>query len=323
MTAWAGRHVLVTGASGLLGSAVCASLLERGAEVVALVLDRDERSALFRDGTARWCAVVEGRLQDGEAVARALAVHRVDTVVHLGAQTQVRAAWDHPLETWETNVRGTYQVLEACRVQHRLVDRVLVASSDKVYGDAPVPYHEDGPLAAVFPYDVSKLVTEHLVRCYVENYGLRAVVSRCGNIFGPGDLNWDRLVPGTLRSLLAGTRPVVRSNGKLVRDYLYVGDAAEGMLRLLEESHRPEVRACPVNLAAGNPMTVLEMVDAVSRAAGIQLEPEVRHEAHHEIEVQHLATDRAASLLAWRARVPLGDALSRTAAWYRALLRRA
>lgn len=320
MNAWSGRRVLVTGATGLVGSRLCEMLLEQGADVVALVMDQDPQSNFYREGIAPRCSVVNGRLQDGESVARAISLHRTDSVFHLGAQTQVRAALDQPLETFESNVKGTWCVMEACRQQKSRVERVVVASTDKVYGDAPLPYLETGPLLAVHPYDASKLAAETVVRSYVQTFGVPAAVSRCGNIYGPGDLNWDRIVPGTIRCLLQGKSPYIRSNGLLVRDYIYVDDAVLGLLALGEQAHREDVRALPFNFSAEAPRTVLEMVAAISDAMGVHIPPTVANVAHHEIAAQHLSSARAHEVLGWHTSVTQAEALRRSVAWYRKFL---
>ena len=220
---WTGRRVFVTGATGIVGSWLVKRLLELGAYVVALVRDWDPQTELVRSGDILRTNVVNGRLEDYDTLERAINEHEIDTVFHLGAQPIVTTALRNPLPTFEANIRGSYNLLEACRVHRSLVKRVVVASSDKAYGDAPsLPYTEDMPANGRHPYDVSKSCTDLLALSYAHTYDLPVTVARCGNIYGGGDLNWSRIVPGTIRSLWHGERPIIRSNGLFTRDYIYV-----------------------------------------------------------------------------------------------------
>jgi CDP-glucose 4,6-dehydratase len=313
--------VLVTGATGLVGSWLTRALLERGSEVIVLVRDADPMSELIRSGDLARTTVVNGEVQSLETMLRAMNHHRPDTVFHLAAQTQVGAAYRDPWETFESNVRGTYALLEACRRHADAVRRIVVASSDKAYGEAArLPYTEDMPLEARFPYDTSKLCTDVITRSYFATYGLPAAIARCGNIYGGGDLNWDRIVPGTIRSLLQNERPVIRSDGTLVRDYVYVREVAEAYLTLAEHVHRPEVRGQAFNFAAGAPLSVLEVVAAIGTAMGVTPDPDVRGTATAEISRQFLSSERARETLGWASRYPLAEGLGETVAWYRAFL---
>jgi len=321
MSPWAGRRVLVTGATGLVGSWLVPALLERGADVVALVRDADPQSELIRSRTIDRIAVVNGVVEDLGSVERALVHHRVDTVFHLAAQTQVRAAYRAPFETFESNVRGTYTLLEACRRHRDAVERIVVASSDKAYGEAVVlPYTEDTPLDAIFPYDTSKLCGDFIARSYFRTYSLPVTIARCGNIYGGGDLNWDRIVPGTVRSLLAGQRPLIRSDGTLVRDYVYVKEVVSAYLDLAGQVHRDEVKGQAFNFSAAKPLSVLELVEALVKAAGVRLEPVVEGRHVAEIQAQFLSSERARRVLGWEARFPMEQALAETVEWYRSFL---
>ena len=321
MSPWAGRRVLVTGATGLVGSWLVPALLERGADVVALVRDADPQSELIRSRTIDRIAVVNGLVEDLGSVERALVHHRVDTVFHLAAQTQVRAAYRAPFETFESNVRGTYTLLEACRRHRDAVERIVVASSDKAYGEAVVlPYTEDTPLDAIFPYDTSKLCGDFIARSYFRTYSLPVTIARCGNIYGGGDLNWDRIVPGTVRSLLAGQRPLIRSDGTLVRDYVYVKEVVSAYLDLAGQVHRDEVKGQAFNFSAAKPLSVLELVEALVKAAGVRLEPVVEGRHVAEIQAQFLSSERARRVLGWEARFPMEQALAETVEWYRSFL---
>ena len=318
---WGGRRVFVTGATGLVGSWLVRELLGRGSEVVVLVRDADPQSQLLRSGDIARTSVVNGAVEDLGTVTRAINQHRPDTVFHLAAQTQVRCAWRDPYETFESNVRGTYTLLEACRRHADSVQGVVVASSDKAYGEAAsLPYTESTSLEARFPYDTSKLCTDVLARSYFATYGLPVTIARCGNIYGGGDLNWDRIVPGTIRSLLRHERPVIRSDGTLVRDYVYVKEVVEAYLTLADHVRRPGVTGEAFNFSAERPMSVLEVVDEIGRAMNVRPEPDVRGEAVAEIGRQFLSSERARSVLGWQARYAIGTGLGETVAWYREFL---
>jgi CDP-glucose 4,6-dehydratase len=324
-TGWLDQPVLVTGATGMVGSQLCRMLVEAGAPVVALVLDDDPRSELRRSGTFSRLTVVNGALEDPRAVERAVVVHDVATVFHLGAQTLVRAAWRDPVGTFEANVRGTWNLLDVARRHPDLVRRVVVASSDKAYGASDdLPYLEDHPLGGVQPYEASKTCADIIARSYAVTYGLPVGVARCGNIYGPGDLNWSRIVPGTIRSLLRGEQPVIRSDGTLVRDYLHVRDAVTGYLALADWLDRDSGHAgagTAFNFSDEAPRSVLDIYEAVCLAAGFPgTAPRIDGLASDEIPAQHLAAGRAHSELDWKAEVALHDGLVDTVAWYRELL---
>lgn len=319
---WQDRVVLVTGATGLLGSHMVAELVARRASVVCLVRDQVSQSHFSRLGLEQKTVVVNGCLEDYPLLERLLNEHEVETVMHLGAQTIVGTANRNPLSTWESNVRGTYNLLEACRRNQRTVGRVVVASSDKAYGDQPeLPYHEDAPLEGRFPYDCSKSCTDLISRSYYETFKVPICITRCGNLFGPGDLNWNRIVPGTIRSAIRDEPPIVRSDGSFVRDYVYVGDAVAAYLELAEQMDRPEVVGQAFNFSDERPQSVLEIVDCVLKAVDCpDLKPNVLNQASHEIRAQYLSAEKARELLGWSPRYGLTQGLALTVAWYRELL---
>jgi CDP-glucose 4,6-dehydratase len=318
---WAGSTALVTGATGMVGSWLVRELLARGTRVVALVHDSDPQSELFRSGDATRVSVVNGALEEPGSVERAINEHEVDSVFHLGAQTIVGTALRNPVPTFEANLRGSYLLLDACRHHRALVKRVVVASSDKAYGEQPqLPYTEDMPLLARHPYDVSKSCAEAIARCYHETYDVPIAIARCGNIYGGGDLNWSRIVPGTIRSVLRGERPVIRSDGKFVRDYLHVLDAVSAYLALAERIHSPEVAGRAFNFSTESPVNVLEVVAQIQVLTRTELEPMVLNQARHEIPGQHLSAARARSVLGWKARYDLAQGLAATLPWYRDFL---
>jgi CDP-glucose 4,6-dehydratase len=310
--------VLVTGATGFIGSWLTAALVRLGAHVVALVRDLDPQSELVRGGTLRHVTVVNGRLEDYATLLRAINEHETDLVLHLGAQTLVGAARRSPLATFEANIRGTYNLLEAARVSGGLVRGVVVASSDKAYGDSDaLPYQESHPLAGRHPYDVSKSCADVVALAYAHSYGVPVAVARCSNVYGGGDLNWSRLVPGTVRSLHRGERPVLRSDGSPVRDYLYVEDAVAAYLALAAQLDRPEVAGQAFNFGSESPVTVHEMVRAIQDVMHVPLPPTVAGEGRHEIRAQALCAQKARTVLGWSAQHDLAGGLEKTVAWYR------
>jgi len=320
MSGWDGRNVLVTGATGLVGSWLVPRLLAEGGRVSVLVRDWDPESDLIRSGCVERCRVVTGRLEEVSDLERALVDHEIDSVFHLGAQTLVGPAVRSPLATFEANVRGTYHLLEACRRQDGALKRILVASSDKAYGTSSVlPYTEEMPLLGEHPYDVSKSCMDLLSRCYAITYGLPVVIARCGNIFGGGDLNWSRIVPGTIRSALRGENPVLRSDGTYVRDYLYVEDVVDAYLLLAESADRDGVRGEAFNFSPTRPLTVLQITDAILTILGRgELKPVVLAQARAEILNQYLDCGKARRVLGWTPTRSLEDGLHATVAWYRA-----
>ena len=318
-TSWPGAQVLVTGATGMVGSWLTRRLVDVSANVVALVLDHDPRSELYRSGTVRSVSVVSGCLEDLATIERAIVRHEVDTVFHLGAQTVVSAARRSPLATFETNVRGTWNVLEACRRHSELVRRIVVASSDKAYGEATeLPYREDMPLNGRQPYEASKACADLVTQSFAATYGLPVATARSANIYGGGDLNWSRIVPGTIRSLLRGERPVIRSDGTFERDYLFVDDVVEAYLRVANGLLESDLSGEAFNFSDEAPLTVMAIYEAICEATGFRgIEPLILDDAPGEIRNQHLSARKAASVLNWSPRVSLHDGLRRTAAWYR------
>lgn len=325
---WTDRSVLVTGAGGFIGSWLTRRLVESGADVVALVPHLDPRSELVRGDLVSRVTIVPGVLEDPDAVARVVVGREVDTVFHLGAQTIVGSAYRDPVATFEANVRGTYLLLDACRRSQGAVERIVVASSDKAYGTVgTLPYTEQTPLDGRGPYDASKSATDLLAQSYAATYDLPVAIARCGNVYGGGDLNWSRIVPGTIRAIVRGEQPVLRSDGTFVRDYLHVDDVVEAYLVLA--GWLDAVRAgdaandghgIAFNFSAEAPLTVMEIYETVCEACGGPVEPLVLGTAAHEIHDQFLDSSRAQAELGWKTHVELIDGLTRAAAWYRALL---
>ena len=319
---WRDRPTFVTGGTGLVGSWLVRRLVEAGAQVVCVVRDWVPQSELVRSGTLERVAVVRGDIRDQATVERALGEYEIDTVMHLAAQTIVGIANRNPVSTFESNVQGTWAVLEACR-RSPSVKQVIFASSDKAYGDCDtLPYDETTPLVGRHPYDVSKSCADLIAQSYAVTYGLPVVITRCGNFYGGGDLNWNRIVPGTVRSVHRGQRPVIRSDGTYIRDYFYVEDGAHAYMTLAEKlAADRSLGGQAFNFSNEIQVPVRELVDRIIRSMGSDLEPEVRNEAKHEIKHQYLSAEKARRVLGWRPLFTLDEGLSRTIAWYDDFLR--
>lgn len=314
---WGGRRVLVTGAAGLLGGWLSEELLAHGATVLGLDRAWEDRRLGAREGYH----VIEADVRDQDELSGLLRAERVDTVFHLAAQTLVGPALADPVETFRHNIEGTWSLLEACR-RHGSVGAMVVASSDKAYGDAGGrPYREGMALRAHAPYDTSKAAADLLAQSYARTYDMPVTISRCANLYGGGDRNWSRIVPGTIRSIILGERPVIRSDGSPVRDYLHATDAAAGLIRLGEAVRaRRELRGEPFNFSAGQRLSVLDLVGRILGLMGSKLRPIIRDEARHEIPAQTVSAGRARRELGWRPSVSLQAGLLSTIDWYRSLL---
>lgn len=318
---WLDRPTLVTGATGLLGNWLVARLVAAGADVLCLVRDWVPQSELVRSRQIERVKVVRGDVRDGALLERALGEFEIDTVIHLAAQTIVTIANRNPISTFETNIAGTWNMLEACR-RSPTVKQIVIASSDKAYGDQDeLPYSESTPLQGTHPYDVSKSAADLIARTYAVSYGLPVTITRCGNFYGGGDLNWNRIVPGTIRSILRGQRPVIRSDGEYVRDYFYVEDGAAACTLLAEKmAGQPALKGEGFNFSYGLQVTVIDLVRRILERMGSKLEPEIRSEASNEIRKQFLDAGKARRLLGWAPLYTLEQGLDRAIAWYRAFL---
>jgi CDP-glucose 4,6-dehydratase len=314
---WQHRPVAVTGATGFLGSHLVGLLVGLGAEVVVLERDRVPSSPLI-EAWADKVSVVGGSVEDTAVCERLLGEYRARTVFHLAAQTQVGVANRNPISTFEANVRGTWSLLEAAR-RSPAVSAVVTASSDKAYGSqAKLPYDEEMPLLAIHPYDVSKACADLLCGSYADTWGTPVATTRCGNFFGPGDTNWDRLVPGTIRAVLEGRRPEIRSDGTPTRDYLFVLDGALAYLCLAERlSEDASLAGEAFNFSTEQPVDVLRLTALIQEAAGTDLEPLVLGVADHEIPDQWLSARKAREILRWSPGHQLEEGLALTVAWYR------
>jgi CDP-glucose 4,6-dehydratase len=318
---WKHRRTLVTGATGLLGGWLVQGLQQRGADVVCLVRDWTPTSRFVRERMDQAVTVVRGDICDQALIERLLGEYEVQTVVHLAAQTIVGVANRNPISTFQANIAGTWSVLEACR-RSPMVQQIVVASSDKAYGaQEQLPYHEGMPLQGRHPYDVSKSCADLIAQSYAHSYQLPVLVTRCGNFYGGGDLNWNRIVPGTIRSVLMGQRPIIRSDGQFVRDYLYVEDGVDAIITLVEALHRDRSLAGQAfNFSTESRVTVLQIVQLMLRLLNSKLEPDVRNEASNEIRLQYLDATRAKTVLKWKPRFQLEQGLAKTIEWYRTYL---
>jgi CDP-glucose 4,6-dehydratase len=315
---WKNKNVFITGATGFLGYWLSQALVQENANVIILIRDCDPQSALIRSGLINDIRVVQGALEDFASLERAINEHEIDTVFHLGAQTIVGTALRNPLSTFESNIRGTYHLLEACRLHQSLVKRIVIASSDKAYGSSPVlPYTEEMPLRGQHPYDVSKSCTDLISSTYAHTYGLPIVIARCGNLYGGGDLNWSRLIPGTIKNFHLNIAPVIRSDGTFTRDYLYVEDAVHAYLMLARHAHQENIRGQAFNFGPNQPYSVLEILHALQRLMNRNdLPPQILNEAKEEIRDQSLDSQKARQMFNWQPLFDLEKGLQHTIEWY-------
>lgn len=319
---WLDRPTFITGGTGLVGSWLVRKLLESGADVVCLVRDWIPKSELMRTGMIEKVKVVRGDIRDREVLERTLGEYEIDTVFHLAAQTIVTIANRNPISTFETNIGGTWNLLEACR-RSPMVKQIVVASSDKAYGDQEnLPYDEQTPLQGQHPYDVSKSAGDLIATTYAVSYNLPVAITRCGNFYGGGDLNWNRIIPGTIRSVLRGQRPIIRSDGQSIRDYFYVEDGAAAYMLLAEQmAVHPPLKGEAFNFSNEIQLTVLQIVKQILGLMNSNLEPDIRNEASNEIRHQYLSAAKARKMLNWSPLFTTEEALKKTIAWYQEYFR--
>jgi CDP-glucose 4,6-dehydratase len=318
---WRDRPVLVTGATGLLGGCLVRQLNEGGADVVCIVRDWVPQSEVVRSRLIDRVKTVRGDVRDRDLLERVLGEYEIDTVIHLAAQTIVGIANRNPVSTFETNILGTWTLLEACR-RSPAVKQIVVASSDKAYGDHDkLPYTEEAALQGRHPYDVSKSCADLIAQSYGATFGVRVAITRCGNFYGGGDLNWNRIVPGTIRAVLRGERPIIRSDGQYIRDYFYAEDGALANMLLAERlASNPDLRGQAFNFSNETQIGVLELVQQILTMMHSSLQPDIRGEATNEIRHQYLSAAKAREVLGWRPQFTLEEGLRRTIGWYREFL---
>jgi CDP-glucose 4,6-dehydratase len=319
---WRDRPTLVTGGTGLLGGWLVRLLLDAGADLVCLVRDWVPQSELVQSRLIEKVKVVRGDVRDQDLLERVLGEYEVDTVFHLAAQTIVGIANRNPVSTFETNVGGTWSLLEACR-RSPAVKQIVLASSDKAYGDnESLPYDEETALNGQHPYDVSKSCADLIAHSYAVTFGLPVATTRCGNFYGGGDLNWNRIVPGTIRSVLRDQQPVIRSDGNYIRDYFYVEDGAAAYVLLAEKlAKTPELCGQAFNFSNEIQVTVSELVEKILELMGSDLKPKVLNQASNEIRHQYLSAAKAREMLDWNPLFTLDEGLHRTISWYQNFLR--
>lgn len=319
MSFWMNRQVFVTGAAGFVGAQIVRTLVEQGARVICLQRDDVRLNAIDLFNLRKKVTVIQGELEDFALMERILNEYEIDAVFHLAAQAIVGAANRSPLSTFETNVRGTYLLLEACRLS-KSVKRVVVASSDKAYGThANLPYTEEDSLDGLFPYDASKVCTDVIARSYAHSYDLPVSVTRFANIYGPGDVNLSRIIPGTILAVLKNQAPVIRSDGTPIREFVYVDDVVRGYLLLAENIESTKGEA--FNFGTGEQVKMLDLVNRIIRLAGREgaVEPQIQLQSKitGEIDAQYLSAAKIESRCGWQAMINLDEGLTRTIEWYR------
>ncbi len=314
---WENKIVLVTGVNGFIGAHLAKELIKRKANVIGLVRDYNPYSNLFLQEIDKKIIEVRGSTTEFSLVNRIINEYEVDTIFHLAAQTIVGIANYSPLSTFESNILGTWNILEACRTS-KTIQRVIVASSDKAYGEhEELPYKETHPLNGLYPYDASKVCADVLSRCYYKTYNLPVAVTRASNIYGEGDLNFSRIVPGTIRSIIYDQDPIIRSDGTPVRDYMYIEDIIKGYLILAEKLHKKDIMGEAFNFGTNNPINVLNLVKLIINISGKNhLKPKILCETKGEISKQYLNSQKAKEKLGWQSKYSLENGLKRTYKWY-------
>ena len=315
---WNERQVFVTGASGFIGAWLIKDLIKSGARVVTLIRDPDPQSEYFRSGDYQKTTIVQGMLEDYNTLERAISEFEPDTIFHLAAQALVEVGMRSPLHTFETNIRGTYNLLEACRMHKDIIQRVVIASSDKAYGTKhELPYKESMPLEGKYPYEVSKSCADLISQSYFHSYGLPVAIARCGNVYGGGDLNWSRIVPGAIRAAIQQNPLKIRSDGRYVRDYIYVKDVVAGYLKLAEKIDDEHVRGAAFNFGPGRGISVLDMIERIEDSMDQEIEKHILDIAEGEIFEQYLDPSNAKKVLDWQLRYSQDEGLRETISWYR------
>jgi len=318
---WLDRPVFVTGGAGLVGSWLVRRLVQAGTDVVCLVRDWVPQSELVQTQQMEKIKVIRGDVCDQALLERVLGEYEIDTVIHLAAQTIVTIANRNPVSTFETNIAGTWRLLEACRRSPK-VKQIVIASSDKAYGDqTELPYNEATPLQGQHPYDVSKSCADLIAHTYAESFGLPVVITRCGNFYGGGDLNWNRIVPGTIRSVIRGQAPIIRSDGQFIRDYFYVEDGAAAYMLLAEKlAANPALRGEAFNFSNEIQITVVDLVNRILQQMNSNLQPVILNEVSNEIRHQYLSAEKAHKVLNWSPLFTLDQGLKLTVNWYQQFL---
>ena len=318
---WKDRNVFLTGVTGFLGSHIAKELVKRGANVVGLIRDNIPQSYLYEGDEYKKMRFVSGDLEDRVLIERVIGEYEIDTVFHVAAQAIVGVANKNPISTFDSNIKGTWTILDACR-RSPLVKRIIVASSDKAYGEQKVlPYDETMPLNGRHPYDVSKSCTDLIAQAYYTTYRLPVCITRCGNLFGEGDLNFNRIIPQTIRSILNGEKPVIRSDGTLIRDYFYIEDAVSAYILLAEKLTEQSLAREAFNFSNEAPYTVKDLVNEIIDAMHSNLDAVILNEAGNEIKNQCLSAEKAHRILNFKPAFTVREGLERTIEWYKKFLK--
>lgn len=318
---WQNKNVFVTGGTGFLGSYLVKELVDEGANVTILVRDVIPKSNLYNGNQYTKLNIVNGELENYKLIERALGEYEIDTIFHLAAQAIVGVANRNPLGTFSANIEGTWNILEAAR-RSPLIKRVIVASSDKAYGDQEkLPYDEDMPLQGRHPYDVSKSCADLIAQSYYETYKLPVCITRCGNLYGGGDLNFNRIIPQTIKLVLNEQVPVIRSDGSYIRDYFYVEDAVRAYMQLAEKIEEYDLGGQAFNFSNEIQLTVLQLVEKLLKAMGSELKPIILNEGNNEIKHQYLSAKKAREVLAWKPIYTIDEGINKTIEWYKEFLR--
>lgn len=313
---WENKNVLITGCSGFLGSYLAKLLIDGGANVTGLIRDFTPKSNLFRNKNLK-INLVSGSLEDIDVLERTMGEYEIDTVFHIAAQAIVGIANRNPISTFNANIMGTWNLLEACR-RTPLIKSVIIASSDKAYGDQEIlPYSENMPLQGSHPYDVSKSCADLIAQTYYKTYGLPVCITRCGNLFGGGDLNFNRIVPQTIESIINNEAPIIRSDGTFIRDYIYVEDAALAYILLAEKMEELNIYGEAFNFSNEVRLTVLDLVNMILKQMDSELKPIILNQGSHEIRNQYLSAKKAKELLGWEPKYNTEQGLIKTIEWYR------
>lgn len=313
---WNGKNVFVTGCSGFLGSYLVAELVRKGANVTGLMRDFVSNAHLYTTKDAQKINIVNGSLEDLQILERSLGEYEIDTVFHLAAQAIVGIANRNPISTFHANILGTWNILEACR-RSPMVQRIIVASSDKAYGDQEkLPYDENMPLQGKHPYDVSKSCADLIAQTYAHTYNLPVAITRCGNLYGGGDANFNRIIPQTIRAVLKKESPIIRSDGTFIRDYFYVEDAVNAYLLLAEKMEELNLTGEAFNFSNEIQLTVVALVEKILKIMNSDLKPVILNEGNYEIKHQYLSAEKARNILGWKPLYHIEEGLEKTIKWY-------
>lgn len=315
---WNNKRVFITGFEGFLGSHLTRAMLQSGAKVIGLDIKAFRKETILCPRDYKKIVVYKGSVTNHNLLKKILRKHSIKVIFHLAAEAIVNRSQKNPRKAFESNITGTWEVLEAARQQGNM-QAIVVASSDKAYGaHKNLPYHEDAPLVANHPYDVSKSCADLITNTYFHTYGLPVAITRCGNIYGPGDFNFSRLIPDALRCLCNGKTLQVRSDGKFVRDYVYVDDIVEGYLNIAELLEKKRLGGESFNLSNECPLTVIELLQKINKLnlCGNKLNYRILDEAKYEIKKQYLSSAKARRVLGWKPAYNLCDGLRKTAEWY-------